>query len=139
MPIFCFYCGQICHNEKLCAKRKEDVALNKVKCDQYGHWLRAENKRKDWLGYKENKSGKGQEEQREDISLQIISNVCKERGDNVREKGSRGERGLRLGTGIDQIRESMREVRLEKRGTVDNPKITAEGYEDAKGMRLRIQ
>lgn len=93
LPIFCFYCGQIGHNEKLCAKRKEDAALNKVKCDQYGHWLRAENNRKDWLGYKENKSGKEQEEQMGDTSLQIISNLCKEGGDNVRGKEIEGRRG----------------------------------------------
>lgn len=65
------------------------MALNKVKCDQYGHWLRAE----DWLGYEENKSGNEQDEQMGDIGWQIISNVCKECGDNVREKEAEGREG----------------------------------------------
>lgn len=41
LPLFCFYCGCIGHNEKGCGQRKIDVTHNKVLQDQFGHWLRA--------------------------------------------------------------------------------------------------
>lgn len=41
LPIFCYYCGQVGHNEKLCLKRKQDVERNCVLTDQFGIWLRA--------------------------------------------------------------------------------------------------
>lgn len=45
LPMFYFYCGYIGHNEKLCAKRKEDLRQDKTLSDQYSYWLRGENRK----------------------------------------------------------------------------------------------
>lgn len=37
LPLFCFYCGCLGHNEKGCAQRKLDVAQNMVLQDQFGY------------------------------------------------------------------------------------------------------
>lgn len=41
LPVFCYYCGYIGHNERLCGKRKEDLQKGQLTQDQYGSWLRA--------------------------------------------------------------------------------------------------
>lgn len=41
LPTFCFYCGHLGHNEKLCTKRKQDLNRNCLLKDQYGLWMRA--------------------------------------------------------------------------------------------------
>lgn len=41
MPTFCFYCGCVGHNERVCTRRKEDLGSNCLKGEQYGPWLRA--------------------------------------------------------------------------------------------------
>lgn len=41
LPIFCFYCGLIGHNERLCLKRGKDVECGCVSTDQFGYWLKA--------------------------------------------------------------------------------------------------
>lgn len=40
LPIFCFYCGLIGHNERLCLKRGKDVECGCVSTDQFGYWLK---------------------------------------------------------------------------------------------------
>lgn len=50
LPLFCFYCRTIGHNEKLCGQRRMDVEQNCVKTDQYGHWLRAGFRRPEGVG-----------------------------------------------------------------------------------------
>lgn len=55
---FCFYCGQIRHNEKLCAKRKKDLIQNCVRNDQYGYCLRARSRKSEWIGYKGSEIGR---------------------------------------------------------------------------------
>lgn len=49
-PIFCYYCGQIGHNEKLYLKRKQDVERNCVLKDQFGIWLRVGGRRTEGWG-----------------------------------------------------------------------------------------
>lgn len=50
LPIFCFYCGQIGHNERLCLKRGEDVERGCVRNDQFGYWLKAGSRKIASLG-----------------------------------------------------------------------------------------
>lgn len=45
LPLFCFYCGIIGHNEKLCSKRKLDLSQDKLLSEQFGHWLRTGSRR----------------------------------------------------------------------------------------------
>lgn len=45
--VFYFYCGTIGHNERLCLKRMKDVEQNCVLSEQFGGWLRANNRRSD--------------------------------------------------------------------------------------------
>lgn len=44
-PLFCFYCGRICHGERTCEKRIHDSQREEVEEGQYGEWLRALNVR----------------------------------------------------------------------------------------------
>ncbi|CAA0824475.1 Unknown protein [Striga hermonthica] len=37
---FCFYCGRIGHNDRICVVKKVDVQKNMLKSGQYGEWLR---------------------------------------------------------------------------------------------------
>lgn len=48
LPLFCVYCGLIGHNEKACAKRKEDLAKNYVLSEQFGAWMRVGFRKKEW-------------------------------------------------------------------------------------------
>lgn len=41
LPTFCYYCGGIGHNERVCAQRLKDLEGNCLKKDQFGPWLRA--------------------------------------------------------------------------------------------------
>lgn len=50
LPNFCYYCGKIGHNEKVCQQRKHDVLNNCVNPDQFGTWMRAGFRRSDWKG-----------------------------------------------------------------------------------------
>lgn len=45
LPTFCFYCGHLGHNKKLCTKRKQDLNQNCLLKDQYGLWMRAGSRR----------------------------------------------------------------------------------------------
>lgn len=65
LPTFCFYCGHIGHNEKLCAKRNEDLRLDKVMTDQCGFWLRAESRKIEGSRFSENLARAGQENEGE--------------------------------------------------------------------------
>lgn len=58
LPIFCYYCGCIGHNEKRCVRRKEDLSMNCLKEEQFGAWLRANNGRSVLGGLSENKLDK---------------------------------------------------------------------------------
>lgn len=40
LPTFCFYCGCLGHNERICHLRGDDLGLNRLKESQFGPWLR---------------------------------------------------------------------------------------------------
>lgn len=50
LPIFYFYCGLIGHNERLCLKRKKDREQNCMLSEQFGGWLRVNNRKNDRWG-----------------------------------------------------------------------------------------
>lgn len=58
LPIFCYYCGRMGHNEQMCSIRKRDVENNYVLTEQFGGWLRAGGKRNEWRG---SRGGRGDE------------------------------------------------------------------------------
>lgn len=134
LPIFCFYCGQIGHNEKSCVKRKDDVVSNKVKNDQFGHWLRAENKRRDWQGYKDRRAGKEQEDQRWDLGLQIVNNGNPFGRDKVLESGNAWEGESRIDVGTVQEKKSRGEVKLVEGSIGKMQKKLVEGYSREEGQ-----
>lgn len=75
LPIFCFYCGILGHNEKGCSIRRKDVDQDCVNTMQYGYWLRAGYKRKEGLGNKE--LWNGREDKIQDVltSMPLWDNV----------------------------------------------------------------
>lgn len=101
LPIFCFYCGRIGHNEKLCSQRKEDLSQNKVQRDQFRSWLKADARKKEWVGSKVNNARKETRMQDGPISDSVKENKGKEGVNNeVIAKGllhlgdaGRGEKG----------------------------------------------
>lgn len=50
LPTFCFYCGQLGHNEKQCSRRKNDLTQNCLLKEQFGYWLRAGNRKSEGMG-----------------------------------------------------------------------------------------
>ncbi|KAH0635701.1 hypothetical protein KY289_035616 [Solanum tuberosum] len=44
LPYVCFYCGILGHNEKTYVQRAKDIRSDTLKRDQFGAWLKAENR-----------------------------------------------------------------------------------------------
>ncbi|KAL3345960.1 hypothetical protein AABB24_024754 [Solanum stoloniferum] len=44
LPCVCFYCGILGLNEKTCVQRAKDIRSDTLKKDQFGAWLKAENR-----------------------------------------------------------------------------------------------
>lgn len=87
---------------------------NKVKCDQFGHWLRAKSRRKEGLAYKDNRLGKEQVDNRENLNLEIVSKVNEVRGDSLRASSDDGGRnGSSIG-GSDKTGETRKDLGLEE-------------------------
>lgn len=40
LPTFCFYCGKVGHQERLCEEKIQDSSQSKILEGQYGEWLR---------------------------------------------------------------------------------------------------
>lgn len=47
LALFCFYCGQIGHSERLCWVKKRDADSGKIRAEQYGDWLKADLRHQD--------------------------------------------------------------------------------------------
>lgn len=44
--------------KKMCSQRKEELSQNKVQMDQFGSWLKADARKKEWVGSKINNARK---------------------------------------------------------------------------------
>lgn len=55
LPTFCYYCGHLGHTEKLCSKRKHDLAKQCLLKEQFGNWLQADRRREEGVMHR----GKG--------------------------------------------------------------------------------
>lgn len=58
LPMFCFYCGIIGYNERMCSKRKPNISTDCVLKDQFSHWLRLGGKNIEERGYRGSDSGR---------------------------------------------------------------------------------
>lgn len=87
VPTFCFYCGLIGHQERLCHRKMEDAREDRVCEGQYGEWMRA-------IGSKEERRGwNGENNVRKKVELQL-NQIHSERGnrrDRDEERGGKGE------------------------------------------------
>lgn len=90
MPLFCFYCGFIGHNEKGCSVRRKDVVQDCVKTMQFGYWMRAGNKRKEELGNKELWTGREDKLQDGLTTMPLRANAG-EGGDRRLEEGLKAQ------------------------------------------------
>lgn len=88
LPIFCFCCGHLGHNEKQCSRRKNDLNQNCLLQEQFGYWLRAGNRKSEGMGNR----GKGvRVEPQEDGGARI--HILEEQGMRREQKCRRKLRG----------------------------------------------
>lgn len=40
IPLFCFYCGEVCHGDRVCDKKNEDSQTSVLQVYQFGEWMR---------------------------------------------------------------------------------------------------
>lgn len=94
-------------------KRKEDLCPNMVKSNQYGHWLRAESKKKRMIGLQREHIRKEKGEQRGNFILHNTNKKINKGWGDEGEDGGRGERGTGIETAITQLREDKESMRLD--------------------------
>lgn len=75
--MFCFYCGCLGHNERVCTHLMQDLDKNNLQKDQFGPWMRAS------LG----RAGEGGAE---GVETSVVGR--QERWERIREQRSLGRR-----------------------------------------------
>lgn len=87
LAMFCYYCGRVGHNEKICEERKRDAIRGQLQEGQFGNWSKADARR-----LRPKQYSNGIEGRKDDRGVRIVTKLDDRAGEKKEAVGFESKR-----------------------------------------------